>query len=293
MTWRQRPSTRSSIPAGRGPYSSAQQVTQTVSPRVATPVGRGEHLAFGPSFTRLVARSTRHSSDRSSGTQAASSDTATPPRSADGAPTGPLATTRWVEGSIRSKAGLGGHPQGVGVQGQLPRLPGDRDPRHHQRRRLGRARPRRGSAVAFGRHPHAERHPAAAAAATRTSSPRDRRTPQRSRRWTRNQTAAGGMWMMRPNRRPTRDPANADDGFAAFYAGSYRRLLGQLVAGALRPAEAWVRRVALNLAAMAHRSLRRRARALLRGPAAAGARAQPRGDRPPQRPRACPLASAR
>jgi RNA polymerase sigma-70 factor, ECF subfamily len=81
-----------------------------------------------------------------------------------------------------------------------------------------------------------------------------------------------------------------DDGFAAFYAGSYRRLLGQLfaVTGDLAEAEnvlqeayaraftrwsrvggydlpeAWVRRVALNLAAMAERSLRRRARALLR-----------------------------
>jgi RNA polymerase sigma-70 factor (ECF subfamily) len=82
----------------------------------------------------------------------------------------------------------------------------------------------------------------------------------------------------------------ADDGFAAFYAGSYRRLLGQLfaVTGDLAEAEnvlqeayarafarwsrvggydlpeAWVRRVAINLAAMADRSLRRRARALLR-----------------------------
>jgi RNA polymerase sigma-70 factor (ECF subfamily) len=82
----------------------------------------------------------------------------------------------------------------------------------------------------------------------------------------------------------------ADDGFAAFYAGSYRRLLGQLFAvtgdlaeaeNALQEAyarafvrwprvrdydlpEAWVRRVALNLAAMAARSLRRRATALLR-----------------------------
>jgi RNA polymerase sigma-70 factor, ECF subfamily len=81
-----------------------------------------------------------------------------------------------------------------------------------------------------------------------------------------------------------------DDGFAAFYASSYRRLLGQLfaVTGDLAEAEnvlqeayvrafarwsrvgdydlpeAWVRRVALNLAAMAERSLRRRARALLR-----------------------------
>jgi RNA polymerase sigma-70 factor, ECF subfamily len=81
-----------------------------------------------------------------------------------------------------------------------------------------------------------------------------------------------------------------DDDFAAFYAGSYRRLLGQLFAltGDLAEAEnhlqeayarafvrwsrvggydlpeAWVRRVALNLAAMADRSLRRRARALLR-----------------------------
>ena len=81
-----------------------------------------------------------------------------------------------------------------------------------------------------------------------------------------------------------------DDGFAAFYASSYRRLLGQLFAvtgdlaeaeNALQEAyarafvrwprvrdydlpEAWVRRVALNLAAMGARSLRRRARALLR-----------------------------
>jgi RNA polymerase sigma-70 factor (ECF subfamily) len=82
----------------------------------------------------------------------------------------------------------------------------------------------------------------------------------------------------------------ADDGFAAFYAGSYRRLLGQLFAvtgdlaeaenvlqeayarafarwsrvGAYDRPEAWVRRVALNLAAMTDRSLRRRARPLLR-----------------------------
>ena len=82
----------------------------------------------------------------------------------------------------------------------------------------------------------------------------------------------------------------ADDGFAAFYASSYRRLLGQLFAltGDLAEAEnvlqeayarafvrwsrvgdydlpeAWVRRVAVNLAAMGERSLRRRARALLR-----------------------------
>jgi RNA polymerase sigma-70 factor, ECF subfamily len=82
----------------------------------------------------------------------------------------------------------------------------------------------------------------------------------------------------------------ADDGFAAFYASSYHRLLGQLfaVTGDLAEAEnvlqeayarafarwsrvggydlpeAWVRRVAINLAAMAERSLRRRARALLR-----------------------------
>jgi RNA polymerase sigma-70 factor, ECF subfamily len=81
-----------------------------------------------------------------------------------------------------------------------------------------------------------------------------------------------------------------DDGFAAFYASSYRRLLGQLFAvtgdlaeaeNALQEAyarafvrwsrvrdydrpEAWVRRVALNLAAMAARSLGRRGRALLR-----------------------------
>ena len=82
----------------------------------------------------------------------------------------------------------------------------------------------------------------------------------------------------------------AHEGFAAFYASSYRRLLGQLFAvtgdlaeaenvlqeayarafvrwsrvGAYDLPEAWVRRVALNLAAMAERSLRRRARALLR-----------------------------
>jgi RNA polymerase sigma-70 factor, ECF subfamily len=80
------------------------------------------------------------------------------------------------------------------------------------------------------------------------------------------------------------------DSFAAFYAGSYRRLLGQVFAvtgdlaeaenllqeayarafvrwsrvGAYDRPEAWVRRVAINLAAMADRSLRRRARALLR-----------------------------
>ena len=73
-----------------------------------------------------------------------------------------------------------------------------------------------------------------------------------------------------------------DDGFAAVYAGSYRRLLGQLFAvtgdlaeaenvlqeayarafvrwsrvGAYELPEAWVRRVALNLAAMGERSLR-------------------------------------
>ena len=82
----------------------------------------------------------------------------------------------------------------------------------------------------------------------------------------------------------------ADDGFASFYASSYRRLLGQLfaVTGDLAEAEnvlqeayarafvrwsrvrgydrpeAWVRRVAINLAVMVDRSLRRRARALLR-----------------------------
>ena len=81
-----------------------------------------------------------------------------------------------------------------------------------------------------------------------------------------------------------------DDSFAAFYAASYQRLLGQLfaVTGDLAEAEnvlqeayarafarwaqvraydfpeAWVRRVALNLAAMAARRLRRRAAALLR-----------------------------
>jgi DNA-directed RNA polymerase specialized sigma24 family protein len=79
----------------------------------------------------------------------------------------------------------------------------------------------------------------------------------------------------------------ADDGFAVFYASSYRRLLGQLfaVTGDLAEAEnvlqeayarafvrwsrvrgydrpeAWVRRVAINLAVMVDRSLRRRARA--------------------------------
>jgi RNA polymerase sigma-70 factor (ECF subfamily) len=76
----------------------------------------------------------------------------------------------------------------------------------------------------------------------------------------------------------------ADDSFASFYASSYRRLLGQLFAltgdlaeaenllqeayarafvrwprvGAYDRPEAWVRRVAINLAAMADRSLRRR-----------------------------------
>ena len=87
-----------------------------------------------------------------------------------------------------------------------------------------------------------------------------------------------------------------DDGFAGFYKASYQRLLGQLfaVTGDLAEAEnvlqeayarafarwaqvraydfpeAWVRRVALNLAAMAARRLRRRAAALLRlGPPSA------------------------
>jgi RNA polymerase sigma-70 factor (ECF subfamily) len=81
-----------------------------------------------------------------------------------------------------------------------------------------------------------------------------------------------------------------DDSFAAFYTASYQRLLGQLfaVTGDLAEAEnllqeayarafarwaqvcaydrpeAWVRRVALNLAAMAARRLQRRAVALLR-----------------------------
>jgi len=81
-----------------------------------------------------------------------------------------------------------------------------------------------------------------------------------------------------------------DDSFAAFYTASYQRLLGQLfaVTGDLAEAEnllqeayarayarwaqvhaydrpeAWVRRVALNLAAMAARRMRRRAAALLR-----------------------------
>ena len=81
-----------------------------------------------------------------------------------------------------------------------------------------------------------------------------------------------------------------DDSFAAFYTASYQRLLGQLFAmtGDLAEAEnllqeayarafarwaqvqaydrpeAWVRRVALNLAAVAARRLRRRAVALWR-----------------------------
>jgi RNA polymerase sigma-70 factor (ECF subfamily) len=81
-----------------------------------------------------------------------------------------------------------------------------------------------------------------------------------------------------------------DEDFAGFYKASYQRLLGQLfaVTGDLAEAEnvlqeayarafarwaqvraydlpeAWVRRVALNLAAMAARRLRRRAAALLR-----------------------------
>ena len=82
----------------------------------------------------------------------------------------------------------------------------------------------------------------------------------------------------------------SDDSFASFYTGSYHRLLGQLFAatGDLAEAEnllqeayarafvrwsrvcaydlpeAWVRRVALNLAGMAAKRLRRRAAALLR-----------------------------
>jgi RNA polymerase sigma-70 factor, ECF subfamily len=82
----------------------------------------------------------------------------------------------------------------------------------------------------------------------------------------------------------------SDDSFAAFYTASYHRLLGQLfaVTGDLAEAEnllqeayarafvrwsrvraydlpeAWVRRVALNLAGMAAKRLRRRAAALLR-----------------------------
>ena len=87
-----------------------------------------------------------------------------------------------------------------------------------------------------------------------------------------------------------------DYGFVGFYTASYQRLLGQLfaVTGDLAEAEnvlqeayarafarwaqvraydfpeAWVRRVALNLAAMAARRLRRRAAALLRlGPPSA------------------------
>jgi RNA polymerase sigma-70 factor (ECF subfamily) len=81
-----------------------------------------------------------------------------------------------------------------------------------------------------------------------------------------------------------------DDSFAAFYTASYQRLLKQLfaVTGDLAEAEnllqeayarafarwsevctydrpeAWVRRVALNLAAVAARRMRRRAAALLR-----------------------------
>ncbi|HEU4899544.1 MAG TPA: SigE family RNA polymerase sigma factor [Actinomycetota bacterium] len=84
--------------------------------------------------------------------------------------------------------------------------------------------------------------------------------------------------------------AQGDEDFAGFYKASYQRLLGQLfaVTGDLAEAEnvlqeayarafarwaqvraydlpeAWVRRVALNLAAMAARRLRRRAAALLR-----------------------------
>jgi RNA polymerase sigma-70 factor (ECF subfamily) len=87
------------------------------------------------------------------------------------------------------------------------------------------------------------------------------------------------------------------EGFEAFYTGTVGRLLGQLlpVTGDLHEAEevvqeafarasvrwtrlqdydvpeAWVRRVALNLAADRSRHLRRQARALVRsGPAAAG-----------------------
>jgi RNA polymerase sigma-70 factor, ECF subfamily len=82
----------------------------------------------------------------------------------------------------------------------------------------------------------------------------------------------------------------SDDSFASFYTASYHRLLGQLfaVTGDLAEAEnilqeayarafvrwsrvraydlpeAWVRRVALNLAGMAAKRLRRRAAALLR-----------------------------
>ena len=42
----------------------------------------------------------------------------------------------------------------------------------------------------------------------------------------------------------------AHEGFAAFYASSYRRLLGQLFAVTGDLAEALVRRVAINLAAL-------------------------------------------
>src|SRR5918992_3423346 len=97
------------------------------------------------------------------------------------------------------------------------------------------------------------------------------------------------MLVVGPDRRG-RDDAMGDDSFAAFYAASYRRLLGQLFAvtgdlaeaenllqeayarafvcwsrvGAYDLPEAWVRRVAPHLAALAARSLRRPAPAPLR-----------------------------
>ena len=105
VTRRLRGSTRSSIPSGRAPYLSAQQVTQTLSPCTATPTGPYSTWPrrIWP-LTRLAARSTRQSrSDRSPGTHTESDDNARPPGSAVEVPTRTLATTWLVEVSIRCR----------------------------------------------------------------------------------------------------------------------------------------------------------------------------------------------